>query len=211
MDNTIPVLCDGRDSFVSAVATLSSSRTLYFDCEGVHLGTVGGTLSTITIRSAPSSNNSPQSDRIVNAQTFIFDMISLAQQQQPFSLKPLFALLTSPKILKVVWDGRMDSSALHHYFKVDLRNVLDLQLADVRSRALQEPTIQEHVKRFGGGVDPRTLSDENSAIYTYLHVDRLSSLFRAVEEHQPSVRDQHKRGMYECFRFRVRETSEVIH
>lgn len=211
MDSTIPVLCVDEASFNSAVATLSSSRTLYFDCEGVHLGTVGGTLSTITIRSAPSSNNSPQSDRIVNAQTFIFDMISLAQQQQPFSLKPLFALLTSPRVLKVVWDGRMDSSALHHYFRVDLRNVLDLQLVDVRSRALQEPTIQEHVKRFGGGVDPRTLSDENSAIYTYLHVDRLSSLFRAVEEHQPSVRDQHKRGMYECFRFRVHGTSEVMH
>lgn len=193
MDTTAPVLCDDRASFNSAVATLSSARTLYFDCEGVKLGTVGGTLSLITIRSAPSPSNSRQSDGDRNDQTFIFDLTSLTLARQPVSLKPLFALLTSPKILKVVWDGRMDSSALHHYFRVNIRNVLDLQLVDIHSRELRGETIQQHVKRFIGGVDPRTLSNENRAIQTYALVHRLSGLAQAVTEHQPSVGKQFKK------------------
>ncbi|EIM90489.1 uncharacterized protein STEHIDRAFT_50846 [Stereum hirsutum FP-91666 SS1] len=193
MYTTVPVLCDDRASFNSAVAALSSSRTLYFDCEGVKLGTAGGTLSLITIRSAPSPSNSRQSDGDRNGQTFIFDITSLTLARQPVSLKPLFALLTSPKVLKVVWDGRMDSSALHHYFRVNLRNVLDLQLVDIHSRELRGETIQEHVKRFIGGVDPRTLSNENRAIQTYALVHRLSGLSQAVTEHQPSVGKQFKK------------------
>ncbi|KAJ4481040.1 ribonuclease H-like domain-containing protein [Lentinula aciculospora] len=132
------ILCDTPASFSSAVSFLETSRSLVIDCEGLELGVVGGSLSLVSIRS-----NAPQADQ--KDQNFLFDFISLTQCS--VHLQPLFNLLTNPKILKILYDGRHDFNALYHQYNVKLSNVIDVQLADIRSRFARGETSDEHSKR----------------------------------------------------------------
>ncbi|KAJ3972710.1 ribonuclease H-like domain-containing protein, partial [Lentinula raphanica] len=116
------VLCDTPESFSIAIHALKLSLGFVVDCEGLDLGRQNGRLSLLSIRSIP-----PLPNPSIN---YIFDFLSLPSSL----LQPLFALLSSSSVLKIVFDGRMDYSALYHEYGVVMENVLDLQLVDVASR-----------------------------------------------------------------------------
>ncbi|KAJ3727745.1 ribonuclease H-like domain-containing protein [Lentinula raphanica] len=116
------VLCDTPESFSIAIHALKLSLGVVVDCEGLDLGRQNGRLSLLSIRSIP-----PLPNPSIN---YIFDFLCLPSSL----LQPLFALLSSSSVLKIVFDGRMDYSALYHEYGVVMENVLDLQLVDVASR-----------------------------------------------------------------------------
>ncbi|KAJ3927502.1 MAG: ribonuclease H-like domain-containing protein [Lentinula lateritia] len=129
------VLCDTEASFSSAVSLLEPSSSLIIDCEGLDLGINGGALSLVCIRSM-----APQI-----SQNFLFDFVALSAPR--CSLQPLFNLLASPTILKILYDGRMDFSALYHGYNVELVNVIDLELVDIKSRFTRGETPEKHKQR----------------------------------------------------------------
>ena len=62
---------------------------------------------------------------------FLFDVLALT----PYDLQPLLCFLGS-KVMKVVWDGRMDFIELWTNYNVSIgKNVCDLQVAEVISRS----------------------------------------------------------------------------
>ena len=90
------VFCDTAAKCQSAAATLGACPVLVLDCEGHNLVAAGGTLSIIVLRSATA-----------DARTYLIDVPHLS----PTSLQPVADLLRAPAIRKVVFDGRMLSSA----------------------------------------------------------------------------------------------------
>lgn len=181
VEHSTPTICDGAASFAAGVSALSSSPTIFLDCEGVKLGRIGGQLCLITIRAPPLGAQASH-------QTYIFDITSLSRLR--LSLQPQFAIITSPEILKVVWDGRMDNSALHHNHGVDLHNVLDLQLVDIHSRRLRGENKLDQAKRLIGCVSLSLLQDMNHAQHRYSRIHRLQCLGQALVEHQPDARQR---------------------
>ncbi|KAI0337586.1 hypothetical protein BDW22DRAFT_1488252 [Trametopsis cervina] len=173
-----PVFCDTVQSLNDAVQSLSGCHLLFVDCEGVNLGNLDGTLSIITLNTPPSHGPS-------GSETYLVDVTRLS----PTQLGPLFDILASHHITKVVWDGRMDYSALHHEYTVDMHNILDLQVVDILSRGMREETTEEHLKRFRGYALPKLLKGVKSRQrYTGLH--KLSGLLQAIREHQPDDHEQ---------------------
>jgi len=157
------MLCDTDGILNEALPNLQASVTLILDCEGVNLGQQGGSLSLITLRTTyPSS-----------AQTYLIDVVRLS----PSALSPVFELLRSSSVLKVVFDGRMDFSALYYGHEVELQNVLDLQLVDVSSRREGQ---EEHLKRLGKYLN-RGEVNGNKRLYVDVH--KLNGLAECVQEH----------------------------
>ncbi|KAJ7576698.1 ribonuclease H-like domain-containing protein, partial [Mycena floridula] len=154
-------LCDTEAAAQAAIAIISSCDMIALDCEAQNLGTRGGRLSLINIRTMSSLNSS----------TFMFDVLRLEKS----ILRPLFDILESESIIKVMFDCRMDFSALYHEEAVTLRNVLDMQVADIASR--QGESLGRQIERLGSfypyGV--------NTAFYKDVHA--LSGLARCLEEH----------------------------
>lgn len=180
-------ICDDTLSLAKAITALSSCRTIFLLCAGTHLGAVGGELNVIALQAA-SWTVGTQS--LAPPQTFIFDILSLLQQQ--ISLHPLFTILVSPSVLKVMWDGRRDYSGLHHNYNIDLRNVLDLQLVDLRSRSVRGEGKEEHLARLRQSILPRLLDIED-AWQRYGKVQKLSSLVQSLQDHKPDGYDQLRR------------------
>ncbi|OBZ66440.1 hypothetical protein A0H81_13662 [Grifola frondosa] len=114
--------CMTYASAADAMAILSRSAYLILDCEGRTIGCVGGALSILAIGTANAS------------EIFLFDVVALADKNHS-SLAPLLQLLRSEEIPKIVWDGRSDALELLLTYDVVLGGVLDLQLAEVISRA----------------------------------------------------------------------------
>ncbi|TFK84652.1 hypothetical protein K466DRAFT_665018 [Polyporus arcularius HHB13444] len=114
-------LCTTYASTAVAASTLSHSSVLILDCEARDIGRSTGVLSIVSI-----------SD--VDAKTiFLIDALALPNASHP-AFKPLFRLLRSEAVTKLVWDGRADAVELRETYGVELRGVLDLQLAEVGSR-----------------------------------------------------------------------------
>src|SRR5258706_8920154 len=118
-DTQTAVICDPAAQCQTAVTAFEACPALVLDCEGHNLGTSGGRLSIILLRGVTA-----------DSQTYIIDVTQLT----PPSLRPILDLLLSPSIQKIVFDGRMDFSALYHELGVELQNVVDLQLVDIMSR-----------------------------------------------------------------------------
>jgi exonuclease 3'-5' domain-containing protein 1 len=84
----------------------------------MELGMEGGALSLLCVGSAFARH------------IFLFDSVRLTRLQ----LDPLLCLLGG-KVIKVVWDGRMDFIEIWTTYKVGIaRKVCDLQVAEVLSR-----------------------------------------------------------------------------
>lgn len=128
--------------------------------------------------------------------TYIFDITNLKRDN--YDLAPLFRVLASPHSLKIVWDGRMDYSALHHELHVDLNNVLDLQLVDLRSRVIRGEGKEEHLNRLRDGCIMPSLLQREDTWHRYRNVQRVSSLLHSIKEHRPEGYQQFKkdRGTY---------------
>lgn len=159
-------MCDTGATLTAALSILQGCSALILDCEGLRLGECGGSLSLITLRTtAPSP-----------IRTYIIDVVRLPRS----ALQPVFDILSSPDIVKVLFDGRMDYSTLYHDHGVELKNVLDIQLADVASRqkrgqgqARQFRRLQKYLRYVNFNL--------NREMYQDMH--KLSGLGECVEEH----------------------------
>ena len=174
------VVCGTARSIKDTEAALLVSQTIFVDCEGVNLGVYGGTLSILSLGVIP--RDSPQRLNI-----YLIDVSCLSRAL----LSPIFDVLMSPKVTKVLWDGRMDYSALYHGFGVRMRNVIDLQVVDILSRESRD-TPEQHLQRFSGYVRANLLRGSNSR-RRYAGLHRLNSLLCAVKEHRPARYKQFKK------------------
>ncbi|KAJ3769831.1 ribonuclease H-like domain-containing protein [Lentinula raphanica] len=159
-------LCNTPFSVIAAVSLLNASPAIIVDCEALQLGTRGGILSLISIRSI-----SPKP-----SYCYLFDALALSSSY----LQPLFNLLTNPNILKVFYDGRRDWCAFYYTYKVRIRNVLDLQLVDLTSRFMRgEGTAQQRQRL----LRLFTLEQikQNEAKFAHVHV--LNGLAASLKEH----------------------------
>lgn len=114
-------LCDTYQSIAFAVALLSRSPILIVDCEARDIARTTGVLSIVSISDVDASF------------IFLIDVLALQDPSHP-ALQPLFDLLWNEAVLKIMWDGRSDALELRETYGVELRGVLDLQLAEVVSR-----------------------------------------------------------------------------
>ncbi|KAK0193327.1 ribonuclease H-like domain-containing protein [Armillaria mellea] len=116
------VVCADSVAVAAAVPVLSSYSHLVVDCEGDQLGCRGGRLSLLTITPIR-----PDSDHVP---TYIFDLVRLKRK----NMRRVFDFLRDASRMKIVFDGRMDYSALWHEYGVPIVGVIDMQLADLHSR-----------------------------------------------------------------------------
>ncbi|KAE9406142.1 hypothetical protein BT96DRAFT_283577 [Gymnopus androsaceus JB14] len=112
-------------------------------------------------------------------QNFLFDILALPNS----SLQPLFDILTNPDIRKILYDGRMDFCALYHGFGVKLVNVIDLQLADVKSRHVRGETHEKQSQRQRRCFSFKQINDPRNA-YKYDDVHVLQGLGPCLVDHQ---------------------------
>jgi len=160
------ILCDTNAKCEEALPVLRSSPVLILDCEGRDLGVVGGALSIIILRTTTA-----------DPQTYLIDVKSLSTT----ALNDIFDLLSSPKIQKIVFDGRGDFSACYHEYGIELYNVIDMQLVDIKSRKACGEKTDEQLKRLCGAFAPREVW-KNRDLYEQVH--KLSSLEKCLREHQ---------------------------
>jgi exonuclease 3'-5' domain-containing protein 1 len=73
----------------------------------------------------------------------MIDTISLTKDE----LNPIFDIIQSSSVNKVVFDRRMGFNELYHGWSVFLRGVLDFQLADVDCRRQRGKNEEEHISR----------------------------------------------------------------
>lgn len=146
-----------------ALTTLRSASDIIVDCEGETLGKIGGSLSIISLGSTSTMD------------IFLIDVLRLHN-----SLSPVFDLLQSTEMVKIVFDGRMDFSALYHEFGVHLRNVIDLQLVDIRSRRSRGETNVGRVSRLGSYLNARHIA---SMPDLYASGVKLNALSLCIKEH----------------------------
>lgn len=148
------------------MGTMGSSPILFVDCEGHQLGVAGGALSLISLRTSLPPRT-----------TYIFDVLALSTSD----LQSIFSVLELSSIQKVWFDGRKDHSALFHDHSIAMENVLDLQLADVCSRARRGEGVERQLARLSPYISVRQVTS-NHANYTSLH--KLLSLGHAMTEHR---------------------------
>ncbi|KAG5636128.1 hypothetical protein H0H81_009035 [Sphagnurus paluster] len=164
--------CDTKASVDAALSIIRQYTTLAFDCEGRDLGETGGRLSLISLRTISDDVSSCFSA----GHTFLFDTIALKRKY----LLGVYAILESSAIKKVVFDGRKDFSSLYHDRGVELRNVIDLQIADIKSRALRGEQNKGRMKRLEVAVDVRQLK-RNPHLFVGMH--KLNGLKNCAKEH----------------------------
>ncbi|KAJ6561971.1 ribonuclease H-like domain-containing protein [Mycena capillaripes] len=164
--------CDKEIDLPEATKSLQDCPILFFDCEGEDLGVQSGQLWLISL-----GTSSPGSQRI-----YLFDVLAIGTE----GLKPIFDILASNRIQKVLFDGRMDQSALYHECGVTMQNVLDLQLADIKSRPRrgEKRGSKEQLDRLLRYI-PRSEIDAHRELYQ--KVQRLAGLGEAVREHKVKV------------------------
>lgn len=151
------VVCDDEESLQKAISELQSCTTLVLDCEGNNLGVDGGALSLICIRTVTIENATPK--------TYLFDAVRVK------SLTPLYSILSSNTVQKIVYDGRMDFCALWYGYRVTLPNTIDLQLVDILSRKMKGETEEMQMKSLMRFFPPAALKDPRKRQkYLNLHI-----------------------------------------
>ncbi|KAI0795041.1 ribonuclease H-like domain-containing protein [Abortiporus biennis] len=160
------ILCDQGAVLVGALAEMRDAPFIILDCEGQKLGSQTGILSIIGCRARGKS--------------YLIDILAFTGKikHQPL-LQQLFRLLSSPKPLKIMFDGRKDFSEFYHGHGVHLRGVLDLQVADLSSRSLRGEDVKDQFRRLGTYAIKSDL-DRNRNLYMQVH--KLNGLFGCLEE-----------------------------
>jgi len=174
-----PLLCDVDAVLTEALPNIRASSALILDCEGVNLGERGGSLSLINLKTTHPSLS----------RTYLIDVVRLSSA----ALQPIFDLLRSSSVLKVVFDGRMDFSALYHDYGVELQGVLDLQLVDVASRRVRGggEDQDKQLHRLGGYLHRGEINGNKSL---YVDVHKLSGLAECVREHGATGSEELSKG-----------------
>jgi exonuclease 3'-5' domain-containing protein 1 len=160
------ILCADESSLADAITAIQPASVLALDCEGKYLGVEGGTLSLINLRALE-----PETSKI-----YLIDTVSLTKDQ----LGPIFDIIQSFSVTKIVFDGRMDFSELYHGWSVSLRGVFDLQLADVDSRRQRGEGEEEQLFRLSPYLHRREISGQPGS---YSAVHKLCGLDQCVKEH----------------------------
>ncbi|KAF5345210.1 hypothetical protein D9758_009657 [Tetrapyrgos nigripes] len=159
-------LCDNERLLCSTVDKLSNASHLAVDLEGANLGLAGGSLSLISIKDASESTS----------QAYLIDALAFNAEQ----LRPIYDLLESDVVTKVMYDGRMDYSALYHEKQVSLKKVIDLQLVDIKSRAIRGEGADRQLERLNPSIRRKEL-ELNQRLYT--RVQKLVGLGDCLKEH----------------------------
>ena len=127
--------------FVERLA-LSGMPRAYSRLRRPSLWTVKALIWAFAVEPYLSSVSGPSPCTRPSAHIYLIDVASIPLKH----LRPVFDLLASSDVTKVVWDGRMDYSALYHDYGVRMRNVIDLQIVDILSRDSRD-TPKQHLKR----------------------------------------------------------------
>ena len=165
-DSQTAVFCDTAAKCQTAATAFETCPAVVLDCEGHNLGTSGGKLSIILLRGVTA-----------DSQTFLIDVPKLSFT----SILPILDLLRSPNIRKIVFDGRMDFSALYHELGVELQNVVDLQLVDIMSRFARGERWETQQKRLRSTLKTDEL---RTCPQLYVQVHRLHGLDGCIAEHK---------------------------
>lgn len=183
-------LCDNFDQLQIAIRTLSAASTIYFDCEGYELGHYEGRLAIISMGVLERDQGE---DRL---SIFLIDVLAFRGKRKSKHLIPIFDIIRSDTIVKVVFDGRSDASELLHGSNVTLRRVVDLQVADITSREKRGETQEQRFERLRGLL-PRREIEENKSLLR--QVQRLNGLVPALLEHGvdvgPKIKIDHSKWM----------------
>ncbi|PVF93121.1 hypothetical protein CPB86DRAFT_801486 [Serendipita vermifera] len=183
-------LCDTIDLLDVAVRTLSAAPTIYLDCEGYELGREGGSLAIISMGALETE----QGEEYLSV--FLIDVLAFRSRGQTEHLKPIFSLLQSETIVKMLFDGRMDASELRHGYDVNLQRVVDLQIADVVSRGRWGEGFVQQLGRLRGSL-PRHEIERNG--FLLRKVQKLNGLVPALLEHGvdigPKIKIDHSKWM----------------
>ncbi|CAG8781916.1 15757_t:CDS:1, partial [Acaulospora colombiana] len=167
-------MCDNFDQLQIAIRTLSAASTIYFDCEGYELGRTDGRLAIISMGAIEKEQGEER------LSTFLIDVLAFQGKRKKKQLIPIFDIIQSSTIVKVVFDGRSDASELLHGSNVTLRRVVDLQIADITSRKQRGETTLRRLERLRGFL-PRREIEENASLLR--QVQRLNGLISALVEH----------------------------
>ncbi|KAJ7636488.1 ribonuclease H-like domain-containing protein [Roridomyces roridus] len=172
-------LCNTPEKLTTALTTLQDAQILFLDCEGERLGVRGGKLSLISI-GVPTHHQ--------QLRVYLIDALALGGS----GLRPIWSLLSSPDVRKVVFDGRMDQSAFYYsYNRVTMDNVVDLQLADVKSRwAFRGEKAKQRRARLVPYLDYGEVNG-NKLLYQDMH--KLAGLQQVVREHGVVLQDHQNR------------------
>lgn len=162
-------LCNTTATLKTAIDALRPCSHIVCDLEGRSLGAVGGKLSLITLCAVPSAD-------VPEPHIYLVDAIALSAR----ALQPLYELLRSEAHTKVMFDARSDWSELFHRCGVELARVLDVQLADVDSRASRGETVEQQLARLSPYCSAEHVRKERQC---YAQVHRLNSLEACVTEH----------------------------
>ena len=160
------ILCADDSSLAGTIAAIQPASTLVLYCEGKDLGVKGGTLSLISLRALE-----PETSRI-----YLINTISLTKGQ----LNPVFDIIKPSLITKIVFDGRMDFSEVHHGWSASLCGILDLQLADVDSRHQRGEDEEDQFSRLSPYLHRREISGQ---LGSYSAVHKLCGLEQCAKDH----------------------------
>jgi exonuclease 3'-5' domain-containing protein 1 len=179
-------LCDTETKLDAVVKSLQDTNMVFLDCEGRILGSIGGCLSLLNLGKVEKGNNG-----IPKLFIYLIDVLAFDGERMEL-LRPIFDIIESKKVIKVVFDGRMDASELLHGHNVTLQCVIDLQVADIVSRAKRGESESKRLQRLGGYVPWHELSTNTAG---YKNVYRLNGLQYALNEHGLSAQTG-KKSMY---------------
>jgi exonuclease 3'-5' domain-containing protein 1 len=163
--------CTTARSVCEAVSILKQSEILAVDTEGEEIGKTEGKLSIISVGSVDAVN------------IFLFDIVALARPEADLNggIRPLLTLLTSPKFLKLMWDGRQDYFEIYELYGVKMVNVLDLQVVELFSRWEKRREKEKHRKiRISKGFFGYAPVRNNPELYEGMHL--VSGMQKCVEE-----------------------------
>jgi exonuclease 3'-5' domain-containing protein 1 len=167
-------LCATPSSLRAAAQVLSEHSHIILDCEGRNLGDAGGILSLLNLGVVHEDDEGDE-----HLSIFLVDVLSF-QGEKAHYLTPIFDMLKSDDVFKIVFDGRMDFSELFHGHGVELRNVLDLQLVDILSREKRGEGLSQQLQRLTVFL-PRQEIARNRPLY--LGIQKLNNMAWAMQEH----------------------------
>ncbi|PVF93123.1 hypothetical protein CPB86DRAFT_790458 [Serendipita vermifera] len=184
-------LCDTVESLQTAIKALSAAPIVYLDCEGDDLGQSENGLAIISLGVFEPQPDDPEWSLSI----FLVDILAFKDDKAEHII-PIFDMLQSDTVVKVVFDGRMDACKLLHGHNITLRRTVDLQIVDVTSRERRGEDIEKRLGRLKGTLPSREI-EENGYLYRSVH--RLNGLAPALMEHGidvgPKIRLDHSKWM----------------
>jgi len=194
-------ICNTTDTLDAALQILSLMDRVFLDCEGVGLGSEGGSLSIISLGAMMETKPNEPKTLVV----FLIDVPALHNRRTRKIMRnrKIKRILESKAIRKVMFDGRKDASEFFHGFGVELEGVIDLQIADIMSRSKRHEGIERQLGRLTLFV-PEWEIIRNRAVYSRL--TKLNGLDAALREHGIDVAP--KRSM--SINLRISHNADVI-